>query len=68
MKRTERVLEKVLKKLEGYVDTVTPEKVSPQSMKHITATLKDIRELTADPQTQTGVTVRVEFAEEKWSQ
>ena len=46
----ERVLQKILQKLSGFVDTVEPEKLSPQSMKHVTATLKDIQDLTADAQ------------------
>ena len=42
----EKVLQKILQKLNGFVDTVEPEKLSPQSMKHVTATLKDIQDLT----------------------
>ena len=68
METVEKVAEKVLQKLESYVETVTPEKLSPQSMKHVTATLKDIRELTTQPENEGGLTVRVEFAEEIWSQ
>ena len=68
METLEKVLNKVLQKLESYVDSVEPEKVNPQSMKHVTATLKDIRDLTAQPENETGLSVRVEFAEENWSQ
>ena len=46
----EKVLQKILQKLNSFVDTVEPEKLSPQSMKHVTATLKDIQDLTADAQ------------------
>ena len=44
----EKVLQKILQKLDRFVDTVDPEKLSPQSMKHVTATLKDIQDLTGD--------------------
>lgn len=63
--RMDKVLAKVLAKLEGYVDTVEPEKLNPQSLKHVTATLKDIRDLQAMEQTET--TIRVEFSEPEWS-
>ena len=46
----DKVLTKVLHKLQEYVDTVEPERLNPQSLKHVTATLKDIRDLTADAQ------------------
>ena len=62
----EKVLSKVLAKLEKFVDTVDPEKLNPQAMKHITATLKDIKDLTG--QEQSGLTVRIEFAEESWKE
>lgn len=60
----EKVLGKVLEKLEAFVDTVEPEKLSPQSMKHVTATLKDIRDLTDTAQTD-GI-VYVEFDHPEW--
>lgn len=60
----ESVLKKVLQKLERYVDTVEPEKLSPQSLKHVTATLKDIRDLTDAPQTD-GI-IHVEFDHPDW--
>lgn len=44
----DKVLTKVLHKLQEYVDTVEPERLNPQSLKHVTATLKDIRELQTD--------------------
>ena len=61
----ERVLVKVLDKLSNYVDSVEPEKLSPQSMKHVTATLKDIRELTQDGQ-ETESQIRVIFDHPEW--
>lgn len=62
----DKVLNKVLHKLENYVDTVQPEKLNPQSLKHITATLKDIRDLQIESQpTQTQVTVIFDHPE--WS-
>ena len=63
----EVVAEKVLQKLEAFVDGVEPEKLSPQSMKHITATLKDIRELTEIPQVGSDTVIRVEFTEPDWT-
>ncbi|MBR2310840.1 MAG: hypothetical protein IKA47_09980 [Oscillospiraceae bacterium] len=63
-KTIESVIGKVLKKLEGYVDGVTPEGLSPQALKQVTATLKDIRELQAG--TDTDVRVVVEFDHPEW--
>ena len=52
------VVRKVLQKLDGFVDTVEAEKLNPQAMKHITATLKDIRDLTEENQpTESQITV-----------
>lgn len=63
----EKVAKKVLKKLGKFVDTVEPDKLSPQSMKHVTATLKDIRELTEETRVDDGATIRVEFGgEDGW--
>jgi hypothetical protein len=54
----EKVLKKVLQKLDGFVDTVEVDKLNPQTMKHITATLKDIRDLTEVNQpTESQITV-----------
>lgn len=53
----DKVLCKVLTKLENYVDTVDPEKLNLQSLKHVTATLKDIRELTDAPQSDGRICV-----------
>ena len=63
----EKVLQKVLQKLDSFVDTVEPDKLSPQSMKHVTATLKDIRDLTdtADPG---EAVIRVEFTTPEWTE
>lgn len=66
-KTVESVAEKVLQKLESFVDGVEPDKLSPQSMKHITATLKDIRELTEVPQVSEGTMIRVEFSNPDWT-
>lgn len=66
-KNVEVVAEKVLQKLEAFVDGVEPDKLSPQSMKHITATLKDIRELTEIPQVGSDTVIRVEFTEPDWT-
>ena len=62
----EKVLKKVLQKLDGFVDTVEVDKLNPQTMKHITATLKDIRDLTdtADPG---EALIRVEFSCPEWT-
>ena len=60
----EKVLKKVLQKLNRYVDTVDPERLSPQSMKHVTATLKDIRDMTDTPQTDS--TIHVTFEHPEW--
>ena len=62
----ERVLVKVLDKLSNYVDSVEPEKLSPQSMKHVTATLKDIKELT-DREASGDAVIRVEFSCPEWT-
>ena len=65
--RLEKVAGKVLQKLDGFVDTVEPERLNPQSMKHITATLKDIRDLGMPPVTDAATTVHVIFdGEEDW--
>lgn len=61
----EKVLKKVLEKLDRFVDTVEPEKLSPQSMKHVTATLKDIRDLTEEQQTDSAVHVIFDHPEWK---
>ena len=60
----EKVADKVLQKLAKYVDTVEPERLNPQSLKHVTATLKDIRELQTE-----GVAPRltVEFTNPEWN-
>ncbi|MBQ8796871.1 MAG: hypothetical protein IJZ56_01595 [Oscillospiraceae bacterium] len=62
----EHVLSKVLQKLDRYVDTVETEKLSPQAMKHLTGTLKDIRDLTDQPTAQ-GV-IHVEFDHPEWKE
>lgn len=62
----DKVLSKVLCKLENYVDTVQPEKLNPQSLKHVTATLKDIRELQTDPGPTEGQ-ITVIFDHPEWS-
>ena len=61
----DRVLGKVLGKLEDYMDRVTPEKITPQVLKHVTGTLKDIRELQTEVQTDS--VIRVEFSVPEWS-
>lgn len=60
----DKVVNKVLQKLAKYMDTVEPERLSPQSLKHVTATLKDIRELQTD-----GVVPQlvVEFTNPEWN-
>lgn len=63
----EKVLQKVLQKLDSFVDTVEPDKLSPQSMKHVTATLKDIRDLT-DRETSGDAVIRVEFSCPEWTE
>ena len=60
----DKVLTKVLYKLQEYVDTVEPERLNPQSLKHVTATLKDIRELQTDG---TESCLLVEFTNPEWS-
>ena len=65
-KAIESVMEKVLAKLEGYMETVEPEKLSPQALKQVTATLKDIRELQTE--TQTDSQIRVIFSAPEWNQ
>ena len=62
----EQVAEKILAKLDAYVDVVEADKLTPQAMKHISATLKDLRELTELPQLREGTEIRVEFPEENW--
>lgn len=66
-KNVENVAEKVLQKLEAFVDGVEPDKLTPQSMKHITATLKDIKELTEVPQVGADTVIRVEFSQPDWT-
>ena len=61
----EKVLQKVLQKLDSFVDTVEPEKLSPQAMKHVTATLKDIRDLTLAEQPGEGQ-IHVIFDHPEW--
>lgn len=61
----DKVLNKVLCKLENYVDTVQPEKLNPQSLKHVTATLKDIKDLQQTEQTE--ATIHVAFSNPEWS-
>ena len=62
----EKVLQKILQKLDRFVDTVDPEKLSPQSMKHVTATLKDIQDLTGDTRpTESQITVIFDHPEWK---
>lgn len=61
----DQVLQKVLEKLNGFVDTVEPDKLNPQALKHVTATLKDIRDLQTGEQTEP--TIRVEFSNPEWS-
>jgi hypothetical protein len=62
----EKVLQKILQKLDRFVDTVDPEQLSPQSMKHVTATLKDIQDLTGDTRpTESQITVIFDHPE--WS-
>lgn len=63
----QQVAEKVLQKLNAFVDGVEPDKISPQAMKHVTATLKDIRDLTEIPQVSEGTTIRVEFSAPDWN-
>lgn len=63
----QKVAEKVLQKLNDFVDTVKPGELSPQAMKHVTATLKDIRELTEVPRLSEGTTIRVEFDNKDWN-
>ena len=60
----DKVTDKVLQKLQKYMDTVEPERLNPQSLKHVTATLKDIRELQTD-----GVVPQlvVEFTNPEWN-
>lgn len=66
-KALEKVAAKILKKLGSFVDTVEPGKLSPQAMKHVTATLKDIRELTQEAHVDADTVIRVEFGgEEDW--
>lgn len=65
-KKLEKVAQQILRKLGQYVDGVEPESLSPQTMKHVTATLKDIRDLTAEAPVDTGMTIRVEFSNEDW--
>jgi len=67
-KKLEKVARQVLKKVGAYVDTVEPESLSPQTMKHITATLKDIRDLIREEVMDSGVTIRVEFGNEDWTE
>ena len=62
----DQVLQKILEKLNGFVDTVEPEKLNPQALKHVTATLKDIRDLQTTEQAEP--TVRVEFSDPEWKQ
>ena len=60
------VVGKVLQKLDGFVDTVDTDKLNPQAMKHITATLKDIRDLTEENQpTESQITVIFDHPEWK---
>ena len=66
-KTVESVAEKMLEKLGSFVDSVTPDKLTPQTMKHITATLKDIRELTEVPQVSADTVIRVEFSDPDWT-
>ena len=67
-KKLEKVARQVLKKVGQFVDAVEPENLSPQTMKHITATLKDIRDLTREETVDNGVTIRVEFGNEDWTE
>ena len=60
-----KVVAKVLTKLDCYVDTVVPEKLNPQSLKHVTATLKDIKDLQQTEQTE--ATIHVAFSNPEWS-
>ena len=63
----EKVLQKVLQKLDSFVDTVEPDKLSPQSMKHVTATLKDIRDLTQAEEPGEGQ-IHVIFDHPEWKE
>ena len=64
----QKVAGKILKKLSGFVDTVEPEKLSPQAMKHVTSTLKDIRELTQEAPICEDTVIRVEFEKPEWKE
>lgn len=66
-KKLEKVARQVLNKLGQFVEAVEPETLSPQTMKHITATLKDIRDITREDVVDSGVTVRVEFSNEDFT-
>jgi hypothetical protein len=61
----EKVLEKILRKLDGFVDTAEVDKLNPQAMKHVTATLKDIRDLTLAEQPGEGQ-IHVIFDHPEW--
>lgn len=63
----QQVAETVLEKLDAFLQTVEPENLSPQTMKHITATLKDIRELTQESPLSDGTCIRVEFPRDDWN-
>ena len=63
----EKVLEKILRKLDGFVDTAEVDKLNPQAMKHVTATLKDIKELT-DREASGDAVIRVEFSCPEWTE
>ena len=65
--RVTLVAEKVLQKLDGFVDGVTPENLNPQTMKHITATLKDIRDLTTQDQSK-DAQLLVTFDHPEWKE
>lgn len=67
-KELERVARQVLNKLGQYVDGIAPETVSPQTMKHITATLKDIRDLSREDTEDRGIAIRVAFDNEAWTE
>ena len=57
------VADKVLSKLGDWVDSQVAESISPQSMKQVTATLKDIQELKNTQADSGDTTIRVVFAE-----
>ena len=53
--------------MDGFVDTAEVDKLNPQAMKHVTATLKDIKELT-DREASGDAVIRVEFSCPEWTE